>query len=75
MNTSPSCPFVVCDGIAMLSGTSRCDNGSDDSNSLQKISQAAVLNGIGRMETIAPVKMQVALASAVDDLKEAYQKS
>lgn len=61
---SPSCPIVVSDGTTSLNGTGRCDDGSDDSIASPTIAQDAVLKGIGRLEAITPVAIQVALTAS-----------
>lgn len=63
MAASPSCPFVVSDGIVSMSGTGRCDDGSDDSIASPSTAQQAVMKGIARLEAIDPVSIQVALSS------------
>lgn len=59
--TSPSCPAEVFDGPSSHSGVARCDDGSDESIASTKMAQDAVLKGIGRMSSITPVRIQVAL--------------
>lgn len=49
------------DGPTSHAGVGRCGDGSDDSIVSPALTQAAVLKGIGRMASIAPVKIQVAL--------------
>lgn len=60
-HTSPSCPVEVFDGPACHTGVGRCDDGSDETIASPSMAQAAVLKGIGRMTSIAPVRIQVAL--------------
>lgn len=58
---TPSCWIVVSDGIASVTGCGRTDNGSDDSTASPKIVEKAVINGIGSLKAIKPVKIEVAL--------------
>lgn len=58
---SSSCPIIVSDGPTSHDGTGRCDDGSDESIVSPSLAQAAAIKGIGRMSSIPPVKIQVAL--------------
>lgn len=46
-----------------MNATGMCDNGSDDSLASSSVAQQAVLKGIGRLDDIQPITIQVALTS------------
>ena len=73
VHTSPSCPVVLSDGIASKNATGRCDDGSDDRIASSSIAQEAVLKGIGLLEAIHPITIQVELTSS--DQAEAFKFS
>lgn len=56
----------VSEVTATLAGMGRCVDGSDQSIFSTSIAQAAVIKGINRMKSIAPVKINVALKGNVD---------
>lgn len=47
-----------------MNGIGRCDDANDDGIASSTVGQAAIINGIGKMETIPPVTMQLALTSS-----------
>lgn len=63
---SPTCPIVVCDGTGSQTFIGRCDDGSDENIFSPVVAHAAVLNIIGRMTAINPIRIQVALKGASD---------
>lgn len=58
---SLSSPVTANDGPATHTGVGRFDDGSDKSIAAPSFAQHAVLQGIGRMSAINPVRIQVAL--------------
>lgn len=67
-STTPSFTVTIQDGREMMEATARADDGSDESIVSAKLAEKAVLNGIGKISKIDPIKIQVAL-KANDDAK------
>lgn len=63
---TPSCPVLVSDGMASISATGRCDDGSDDSLASPTLAERAAIQGIGKIRKVNPVHIQVALKSGDD---------
>lgn len=56
-----------------MNATERFDDGSDDSIASSQVARQAVLKGIGRLEAIHPIEIEVALTST--DRAETFQFS
>lgn len=56
-----SCIVTVSDGLASLDTAGRCDDGSDESLVSPSLAERAAMKGIGKLSSIAPVRLQVAL--------------
>lgn len=57
----PSCRMTVQDNSTSLDITGRCDDGSDVSLASKEVAEKAVLQGIGKFESIKTVNLEVAL--------------
>lgn len=66
-NQHTSSFFVtVTDGSESMTASGRTDDGSDESIVSSKLTESAVLAGIGKMKKISPVSLQVALTDDED---------
>jgi len=57
----PSCRMTVQDTRASLGVIGRCEDGSDETLVSKEIAEKAVLQGIGKLEAVATVRLEVAL--------------
>lgn len=51
----------VSDGMTRKNAVSQCDDGSDDSLVPPRVVEAAVINGIGKLTAIEPVRIEAYL--------------
>lgn len=65
-STTPSFTVTIQDICEMMEKTARADNGGDKSVVLAKISEKTVLNGIGNISKIDPIKIQVGFKAIYD---------
>lgn len=61
LDSSPSCTIVLHDEDTSIQCQGRCDDGSDESLISPRIAEAATLQGIGKLRSIKPIVVQVAL--------------
>lgn len=59
--TEADCQFTVQDGMATMPATSRCDDGADDCIASAACAERSFVPGIGKLEKIETVTLQVAL--------------
>ena len=72
---SASCPITVFDGQVSVSISGRCDDGSDDSIVSARVAEQAAIKGIGKISTIEPVRLQVALKTGKNDKAQTFRFS
>lgn len=72
---TPSCPITVSDGQTPLKATGRCDDGSDDSIVSPSLAECAANRGIGKINAITPVRLQVALKSETEAQTFSFSRS
>ena len=61
IHSSPGCLFTLSDNDAEVTCKGRCDDGSDETLISPRIAERAALQGIGKINSIAKVSVQVAL--------------
>ena len=71
---SAALPLFVSDGIAKMDAIGRADDGSDDTLVSPKLSEAAALQGIGKLSAISPVLLQVALKQGEEPQKFSFSR-
>ena len=60
-NDNPSCRMTVQDIRTSLDIIGRCDDGSDETLASKEVAEKATLQGIGKLESIETVRLEVAL--------------
>lgn len=60
-DSAPSCAMTISDHKASLEVTGRCDDGSGENTASSELDKRAVINGIGKIEAIDTVHIEVAL--------------
>lgn len=72
---SPKCTMTLCDGTTTMDAVGRCDDGSDDSLASPRVAEAAALKGIGKLTSIDPVTIEVALRQGKNTQSFTFSRS
>ena len=72
---TPSCSSTVSDGRSSHQTTGRCDGGSDAGIVSIRLAERAALQGIGKINAINPVRLNVALKSGEEPQSFSFSRS
>ena len=70
----PSCIMTLSDGKTQLDTKGRCDDGSDENIASPSVAERAAVMGIGKIEAIKTVRLEVALTKK-DTTPQSYEFS